>query len=319
MPFVQGKCENCGGILAVDSSLKAAICPFCGAAYVVQDSINYYNTSIKVENMHADVVNITDESSSEARLKAGEAYLKIGKYDLAEKEYQSVTKIAPQNHLGWLGLIEAKTHNYNKRIKSAGEIKKLNDYSLSVLTLAPNGSGDVLIEKWKYYLKSEEEKNESEKEGLITKISEHENKVKELEDEEKTVDDKIEQKERRLSYIKANYKLDITNDLTGTGCLLGVGLLLSPIGLLLLILCLVAYDPTAITFIIISIIMILVGIGAFFGFAHGKKKINAIRNEASQLEEELRKAKCVKERINGDIKDIQLTISSIQEQLNEYK
>ena len=64
MSFVQGKCENCGGILAVDSSLKAANCPFCGAAYVVQDSINYYNTSIKVDNMHADVVNITDESSS---------------------------------------------------------------------------------------------------------------------------------------------------------------------------------------------------------------------------------------------------------------
>ena len=59
MSFVQGKCESCGGILTVDPSLKAANCPFCGTAYVVQDSINYYNTTIKVETMHADVVNIT--------------------------------------------------------------------------------------------------------------------------------------------------------------------------------------------------------------------------------------------------------------------
>jgi predicted RNA-binding Zn-ribbon protein involved in translation (DUF1610 family) len=48
MPFVQGKCESCGGILTVDPSLKAANCPFCGAAYVVQDSINYYKTTIQV-------------------------------------------------------------------------------------------------------------------------------------------------------------------------------------------------------------------------------------------------------------------------------
>ena len=147
MPFVQGKCENCGGILTVDPNLKAANCPFCGVAYVVQDSINYYNTSIKVENMHDDVVNITDESSSEARLKAGAAYIKIGKYDLAEKEYQFVTKMAPQNHLGWLGLIEARTNNYTRRIKSAKELKMIDDYSRSVLTLDPSGSGNKLIEK----------------------------------------------------------------------------------------------------------------------------------------------------------------------------
>ena len=85
MPFVQGKCENCGGILEVDSSLKAANCPFCGVAYVVQDSINNYNTTIhNVESLHADVVTVMDESSSEARLKAGFAYIKISKYAICK-------------------------------------------------------------------------------------------------------------------------------------------------------------------------------------------------------------------------------------------
>lgn len=122
MAFVQGKCENCGGILAVDPSLKAAICPFCGTAYVVQDSINNYNTTIKVETMHANVVNITDESSSEARLKAADAYMKIGEYSKAEEEYTKVTELTPQNYKGWLGLIDSCTFHYTKRIKSADKL-----------------------------------------------------------------------------------------------------------------------------------------------------------------------------------------------------
>ena len=180
MPFAQGKCDNCGGILTVDPSLKAANCPFCGTAYVVQDSINNYNTSIKVESMHADVVNVVDESSSEARLKAGAAYIQIGKYDLAEKEYQFVTKMAPQNYLGWLGIIEARTNYYSKRIKSASELKYLNECALSVSTLAQNGSGNALIEKWTNYSKNEEERNAVEKEPIAKALTNYANQVKAL-------------------------------------------------------------------------------------------------------------------------------------------
>ena len=153
MPLVQGKCENCGGILRVDSNLKAANCPFCGVAYIVQDSINNYNTTIhNVESLHADVVNVLDESSSEARVKAGFAFIKIGKYDLAEKEFSYVTRVAPQNHLGWLGLIESQTNNYTKRIRSARELRKLRDYSKSVLAFAPLGQGEGLLKKFTYYI-----------------------------------------------------------------------------------------------------------------------------------------------------------------------
>ena len=44
--FVQAKCTNCGGILAVDDSLEAAVCPFCNTPYVVEKAIhNYYITN----------------------------------------------------------------------------------------------------------------------------------------------------------------------------------------------------------------------------------------------------------------------------------
>ena len=43
MALVPAKCTSCGGTLEVDATQKAAICPFCGSAYVVQDAIEQYN------------------------------------------------------------------------------------------------------------------------------------------------------------------------------------------------------------------------------------------------------------------------------------
>ena len=44
MPFVQAKCPECGGVLAVDADKKAAVCQFCGEPFIVQEAINNYNT-----------------------------------------------------------------------------------------------------------------------------------------------------------------------------------------------------------------------------------------------------------------------------------
>ena len=42
MPFVQAKCPECGGMLAVDDSKKVAVCQFCSEAFIVQEAINNY-------------------------------------------------------------------------------------------------------------------------------------------------------------------------------------------------------------------------------------------------------------------------------------
>lgn len=44
MSFVQAKCPECGGVLAVDADKKAAVCQFCGEPFIVQEAINNYNT-----------------------------------------------------------------------------------------------------------------------------------------------------------------------------------------------------------------------------------------------------------------------------------
>lgn len=72
MPFVNAKCPNCGGTLQVDNSKRAAMCPYCKEAYVVEDAINNYitNNYTTVEHLHADVVNFN--ANPDFEIRAGE-------------------------------------------------------------------------------------------------------------------------------------------------------------------------------------------------------------------------------------------------------
>lgn len=45
MPLVKAQCTNCGGVLEVDNSKDAAICPFCNTPYIVEQAINKFNVS----------------------------------------------------------------------------------------------------------------------------------------------------------------------------------------------------------------------------------------------------------------------------------
>lgn len=49
MSLVQAKCPNCGGDLTIDGKEKAAVCPYCGKAYIVEEAINGYNAAQNFE------------------------------------------------------------------------------------------------------------------------------------------------------------------------------------------------------------------------------------------------------------------------------
>jgi len=48
MPFVAAKCTQCGGFLNVDSAQEAAVCQFCNTAFIIEQAINNYNTTINI-------------------------------------------------------------------------------------------------------------------------------------------------------------------------------------------------------------------------------------------------------------------------------
>lgn len=55
MGFVQAKCPNCSGFLAVDSTHDAAVCQFCGTPFIVEKAINNFNITNNIENMNVVV------------------------------------------------------------------------------------------------------------------------------------------------------------------------------------------------------------------------------------------------------------------------
>ncbi|MBO4838282.1 MAG: hypothetical protein J5493_02805 [Lachnospiraceae bacterium] len=59
MALVDAKCPNCGNGLRIDNEKKAAVCPSCGEAYIVQEAINnFISNNTYVDKLHADVVNV---------------------------------------------------------------------------------------------------------------------------------------------------------------------------------------------------------------------------------------------------------------------
>lgn len=77
MSFVQAKCPECGGMLAVDGDKKAAVCQFCGEAFIVQEAINNYITNNITNNNttnnygEGSVVNVYENNSKDFVIEAG--------------------------------------------------------------------------------------------------------------------------------------------------------------------------------------------------------------------------------------------------------
>ena len=68
MPLVQAKCTNCGANLEIDNTKDAAICPYCGTAFIVEKAINNYNTTNQI---HAGTVNIYGGNSADFVIRGG--------------------------------------------------------------------------------------------------------------------------------------------------------------------------------------------------------------------------------------------------------
>lgn len=57
-----GKCPNCGANIAVDVSKDAAICEYCGSAFVVEKAVHNYN--INTAQFNNATVNIERQKTN---------------------------------------------------------------------------------------------------------------------------------------------------------------------------------------------------------------------------------------------------------------
>ena len=64
MAFVVAKCTECGGQLEVEQSKKAANCQYCGNAFIVQEAINNYNTTINIQDSGLTAVHLLEHAEN---------------------------------------------------------------------------------------------------------------------------------------------------------------------------------------------------------------------------------------------------------------
>ncbi len=114
MPLVPALCTQCGGLLEIESTQEAAVCPFCNTPFITEKAINNYNTTnvTNIGNLHADVVKISDEHSIDNRVRSGDTFIKLEDYESAKSVFDSLIKECPYDHRSWLGMTKVLSKNY---------------------------------------------------------------------------------------------------------------------------------------------------------------------------------------------------------------
>ena len=97
MGLIAAKCTECGANIEVDQTKKAGVCPFCGCAYVTQDAIVNYNTTIINNNsITADNVNIVGGDFNNLFKLAKESW-DCNDFDEAFKLFSKALEISPDH------------------------------------------------------------------------------------------------------------------------------------------------------------------------------------------------------------------------------
>lgn len=98
MPFVQAKCPNCGGFLAVDNAQEAAVCQFCNTPFIVEKAINNYNITVNGNiNVERATVNVEGAPSVSNLLIRAKSFIASEDYSKAVEYFNRVLDLDPNN------------------------------------------------------------------------------------------------------------------------------------------------------------------------------------------------------------------------------
>lgn len=165
MQLVPGICTQCGSNLEVDPSKESAICSFCGTPFITEKVINNYNTTnvTNIGNLHADVVNVSDSSSIDNRIKSAETFIKLGKKGKAEEIYRELTKECPYDYRSWWGLLLLYADNLEGTFFNNWGIGYMDKMYSSAMTVANEQDKKMMETKYLPFISKVKEQYEKTK------------------------------------------------------------------------------------------------------------------------------------------------------------
>lgn len=201
MPLVAAICTQCGSKLEVDSGKEAAICPYCKTAFITEKAINNYNTTnvTNIGKLHADVLNMTDDSSRDSRVRSGETFIKLNDYAAAYKVFNELTMDCPYDYRGWWGLIRVKSLDFSDLMIDREKLSSIEQLYKKTCTVASPDEQKAVAPQYEAYYRAVRDKR-------AVLLSESQARIRELEMEFKRYKrDKEEQIKRSSEQLK---KLD---------------------------------------------------------------------------------------------------------------
>lgn len=213
MALVPAKCTQCGGNIQVDNQKEAAICPYCGTAYIVEQAINNYKI---VNNIRTDAVTIVNQSdtdnSADGLYKMCLDCCNKGMYGAMDYKFKKFEQEYPTDYrVYYIKLLEitesfskvcffngSELHILNSDLEWTSEQKKrIKSLFDTILRLAP--SGDANIKKIKSQYDNYVQK-------LSKEIEKEQNEIRQ--EEERLREEKRQmQKQRQMEEIKHAVKI----------------------------------------------------------------------------------------------------------------
>lgn len=188
MSEINLKCKNCGAAMQVDKNAKMITCIHCGASHLLSEILDEKDFAF-LEKFNAE--ELENKLLFNDAIKQGETFLFKAEYSKAEEAFKLAISYDENNYKGYLGVVKAKTSNFNKLPSSSD----YEEYAKSALKFADN---DDYV-----YVKNELSK--------ISILKEETNNLKKIQ-ESKTEKEKHIEAGRR---IKVNFFSKLAYFLTG--------------------------------------------------------------------------------------------------------
>ena len=202
MPLVNAKCTNCGAPLQVDNTHEAAVCQYCGSAFIVEKAIQNFNISF-TNNITAQNVIIAGKGEMEKERLLQNAKTQLGFNDTASARstYQQVTNDYPDDYRGWYGMACILSTNFNNTVVNERTFAEIKDYMRKALKCVPNNKKNELNNIWNDYTIKYKESIKTNKESLDNCFAELETINPRIEQAEQTIS-KNQKRIIKISYLK---------------------------------------------------------------------------------------------------------------------